>query len=200
MRIFSASPGFGRLDSPIWLTMRLIAPIVCVRALDELRTAGYAVLRPLKDERGLFCGSCWTIYELPRRSLNANGDDGLRNPRQTRSLRKTECRENQTLEIRNRILKRSSNWGAKLLGPNGGNVGTRFRDEERNYIFGELETLGFENETSRRTWIGRVRDYPALTQRALGILKENLQEQEKKIKRPLGKLFSIMRTLHAPKE
>jgi hypothetical protein len=54
-------------------------------ALDELRTAGYAVLRPLEDERGLFCGTCWTIYELPRRSLNANGDDGFRNLRNTQS-------------------------------------------------------------------------------------------------------------------
>ena len=34
-------------------------------ALNELRRAGYAKLEPLKDEQGLFCGSCWTIYEWP---------------------------------------------------------------------------------------------------------------------------------------
>lgn len=62
-------------------------------ALDELRKAGYAVLRSLKDNRGLFCGSSWTIYELPRRwSLTANGDDGFPN------LRKTESRINGVSE------------------------------------------------------------------------------------------------------
>jgi hypothetical protein len=56
-------------------------------ALDELRSARYAVLRPLKNDRGLFCGSCWTIYELPKRSKKPNGDDGFPNLRKTESPR-----------------------------------------------------------------------------------------------------------------
>ena len=55
---------------------------------------------------------------------------------ETRSLRKTECRENQTLEIRNRILKRSTNRGAKLLGPNGGNVGPDFATRNETIFSG----------------------------------------------------------------
>src|SRR4051812_33037477 len=53
-----------------------------------------------------------------------------------RNLRKTECRDNQTLEIRNRILKRSTNRGAKLLGPNGGNVGPDFATRNQTVFSG----------------------------------------------------------------
>src|SRR5438034_7167269 len=48
-------------------------------ALNELLGLGYAKLQPLKDERGLFCGSCWTVYEWPEQFLAQSGDDGFLN-------------------------------------------------------------------------------------------------------------------------
>src|SRR5436305_2825181 len=48
-------------------------------ALNELLGLGYAKLQPLKDERGLFCGSCWTVYEWPEQFLAHSGDDGFPN-------------------------------------------------------------------------------------------------------------------------
>src|SRR5207248_3552079 len=73
-------------------------------ALNELLGLGYAKLQPLKDERGLFCGSCWTVYEWPEQFLAQSGMtvfpiSGKSESREKRSLGKPESRENQTLLI-----------------------------------------------------------------------------------------------------
>ena len=78
-----------------------------------------------------------------------------------------------------------------------GSSAKRFRDDEKNYTLDELERLDpreFENETCRRTWIGRVRDSNKFVLRALGIVKEDLRNG-KRYDRPLGKVFLKAREL-----
>jgi len=62
-------------------------------ALNELLGLGYAKLQPLKDERGLFCGSCWTVYEWPEQFLAQSGDDGFPNLGKIGVSGKEESRE-----------------------------------------------------------------------------------------------------------
>ena len=66
----------------------------CADSPNELLELGYAKLQPLKDARGLFCGSCWTVYEWPEQFLAPNGDNDFPNLGKTADFGKFESREN----------------------------------------------------------------------------------------------------------
>ena len=76
--------------------------------------------------------------------------------------------------------------------------GKRFRDSEKNWIFGELLEIDqkgeLQDETSRRTWLGRIRDFPIPIREAIGEVKDE-RRRGQPIHSPLGKVFSKARTL-----
>lgn len=84
---------------------------------------------------------------------------------------------------------RSGARGGSAAAPHGG---ARFRDSEKNMIFEQLEALDvrgeLRNETSRRTWIGRIRDGAMFVHRGIDAVRED-QRNGVPVTSPLGKVF-----------
>ncbi len=72
------------------------------------------------------------------------------------------------------------------------NSGRRFRDSDKNFAFEELLALDQKrelgDETSRRTWIGRIRDNPGAVLEAVGEVKDEIRRGQR-ITSPLGRVF-----------
>ena len=73
----------------------------------------------------------------------------------------------------------------------GGEKAKRFRDEERNYIFEELEKIahGPDFEKYRGKWIQRVQDFPGFVREAVGDAKIFLANPRNKLKQSAGALI-----------
>jgi hypothetical protein len=85
----------------------------------------------------------------------------------------------------------SSESGAVAQGK-GAACGRQFRDGEKNWIFSEVQELDVKgelrDETCRRTWVARIRDFPLQIREAVGEVKEE-KLLGKKITSPLGRVF-----------